>query len=201
MTFYVDTRFTTEQVVRIRQMISLVLSNWYTHFEQLNNGATRSSYQRSLNQYARFNLAPVWFEEKIANGAAAAGISMDGMTTAVAANGFGRAAKAYIMYQKSPLPSNVGKNPGTSTIKGVNASNPELNSLTVTINPNALSLTSVTTLFLAGSLFHAWLHRIGYRHPAGKYTTYFAGEAAMSFMRGNQDKTSAPSSTYTRWLD
>ncbi|WP_165593367.1 hypothetical protein [Paenibacillus solani] len=46
---------------------------------------------------------------------------MDGLTAMISANGFGRASKAYIMYQKA----------GSSTIKGVNASNPETNSLTV----------------------------------------------------------------------
>lgn len=43
-------------------------------------------------------LAPVWFEEKLANGSAAAGVQMDGLTTMIAANGFNRAAKAFIMY-------------------------------------------------------------------------------------------------------
>jgi hypothetical protein len=192
MTFYVDSRFTTAQVNRIRQMISTVLAEWNLHFEELNDGAARSQYQNCCNKYARFNLAPVWFEEKLSNGAAAAGVQMDGFTTQIAANGFNRAAKAYIMYQKS----------GTSTIKGVNASDPEKNSLTVTINATDLSKTSVSTRFLAGSLQHAWLHREGYRHPAGKYTSYFAGESSMCIMRGNRNKTSGtPDSTYTKWLD
>ncbi|MDN4106459.1 hypothetical protein [Paenibacillus polymyxa] len=192
MFFYVDTQFTTTQVTRIRQMISIVLANWNSHFEELNNGAVRSRYQISCNKYARFNLAPVWFEEKIANGSAAASVSMDALTTAVAANGFGR-VKTYIMYLESPLK--------TSTVKGKNASNPEVNSLSVTINPKALDFTAVTTVFLSGSLWHAWLHRLGYRHPAQKYTSYFAGEAAMSIMRGNQEKGSTPDRSYTSWLD
>lgn len=192
MTFYVDTRFTTKQIARIRQIIALVLSNWENHFTELNDGATRSSFQNCLNKYARFNLAPVWFPERISNGAAAAAVQMDGLTTMIAANGFGRASRAYIMYSTS---SGV-------TVRGVNASNPESNSLTVTINPNVLNQTGVSTLFLAGSLYHAWLHREGYRHPAGRYVGCYAGEAAMCLMRGNHDKIAGElASSYTRWLD
>lgn len=95
------------------------------------------------------------------------------------------------MYQKS----------GSSTIKGLNASNPETNSLTITVNAADLSNTTVTNVFLSGSMLHAWLHREGYRHPADRYNSYFAGEAAMCVMRNNRDKTSTPSSTYTQWLD
>lgn len=188
MTFYVDTRFTPAQVIRIRQIISPVLGNGNVHFTELDEGDAISRYQNCVNKYAKFNLAPVWFEEKLTNGSAA-GVQMDSFTSQVTANGFGRAAKAYIMYQKS----------GSSTIKGVNASNPETNSLTVTINASDLSLTTVSTQFLGGSLFHAWLHREGYRHPAGKYTSYFAGEAAMCVMRGNKNKLSEiPASIYTK---
>ncbi|MEK3722332.1 hypothetical protein [Paenibacillus sp. FSL H8-0034] len=191
MTFYVDTRFTTAQVNRIRQMISIVLGNWELHFDQLDSGE-ESNYQNCCNKYARFNLAPVWFEEKLANGSVAASVQMDGFTTQITANGFGRASKAYIMYQKS----------GSSTVKGVNASNPETASLSVLINADHLNKTSVSTVFLGGSLQHAWLHREGYRHPAGKYTSYMAGEASMCIMRGNKDKSPGLSdTTYTRWLD
>jgi hypothetical protein len=191
MTFYVDSRFTTAQVTRIRQMIGIVLVSWFEHFEQISAGIP-SNYQNCVNKYARFNLAPVWFEEKIANGAAAAGVQMDGFTTQIAANGFGRATKAYIMYQKS----------GSSTIKGVNATNPETASLSVTINSTDLSKSSLSTLTLAGSLQHAWLHREGYRHPTGKYNSYMAGESSMCLMRANKDKTPGiPDSTYTQWLD
>lgn len=192
MTFYVDTKFTTAQVNRIRQIIGIVLGNWEAHFDEINDGAALSRYQNCVNKYAKFNLAPVWFEEKLSNGAAAAGVQMDGLTSMIAANGFGRAAKAYIMYQNS----------GSSTIKGFNASNPETNSLSVTINASRLNLTSVSTVFLGGSLLHAWLHREGYRHPAGKYTSYFAGESSMCLMRGNNNKSvGTTDNTYTKWLD
>ncbi|MDF2923879.1 MAG: pPPM1a 86 [Paenibacillaceae bacterium] len=190
MTFYIDTRFTATQVSRLRQMIGLVLANWDAHFSQIERGEV-SNYQYCVNKYARFNLAPVWFEDKLANGAAAASVQMDGFTTMIAANGFGRAPKAYIMYRES----------GDSTISASNASDPETSPLSVTINSSDLSKTNVSTVFLSGSLQHAWLHREGYRHPAGKYTSYFAGEASMCLMRGNKDKTSTPSTTYTQWLD
>ncbi|NUU54871.1 hypothetical protein HP548_12365 [Paenibacillus taichungensis] len=191
MTFYIDTRFTDLQVRRFQLLAGIVLASWDSHYSELANGEERSRYQECCNKYARFNLAPVWFEEKLANGSAAAAVQMDGFTTQITANGFGRSAKAYIMYQKS----------GSSTIKGVNASDPEKSSLSVTINATDLAKTSVSDLFLAGSLQHAWLHREGYRHPAGKYTSYFAGEASMCLMRGNLNKTSTPASFYTQWLD
>lgn len=193
MTFYVDTRFTSAQVNRLREMIGTVLLYWSDHQEQINDGEI-SKYANCVNKYARFNLAPVWFEDKLSTGRAAADVQMAGFITQIQANGFNGAAKAYIKYQEP-----TGQN---FTIKGLNGSNPETNSLSVTVNPRALSRTDVSTLTLAGSLFHAWLHRQGYRHPAGKYTSYFAGEASMCIMRGLQDKIpSTPASTFTRWLD
>ncbi|QJD88151.1 hypothetical protein HH215_14305 [Cohnella herbarum] len=192
MFFYMDTRFTTTQMNRMKRLIGVVLSIWFFHYQQKNEGAILSAYQSCVNKYAKFNLSPVWFEGKLSNGAVAADVQMDGLTTMIAANGFGRAAKAYIMYQAS----------GTSTIKGVSASEPEKNSLTITVNSTDLNNTGITDSFLGGSLLHAWLHREGYRHPAGKFTSYFAGEAAMCGMRGNKDKSPLiPISTYTKWLD
>lgn len=193
MTFRIDTRFTSAQVSRIRSMISRVLSEWREHQEQVNVG-NRSAYQSCVNRYARFNLAPVWFEEKLANGATAAAVQMDGFTTQIIANGFGRAATAFIMYQVPPSGTNF-------TIKGANASDPEKNSLSITVNPKAISNTSVTTQVLAGSLQHAWLHREGYRHPAGTFNEYMAGEASMCIMRNNGNKPSGSQSRFTRWLD
>lgn len=193
MTFRIDTRFTSAQVSRIIRMIRLVLLEWQEHQEQVNAG-NRSAYQNCVNRYARFNLAPVWFEEKLGNGAAAAAVQMDGFTTQITANGFGRAATAFIMYQVPPSGSNF-------TIKGANASNPETNSLSITVNPRAISNTGVTDRVLAGSLQHAWLHREGYRHPTGIFTGYMAGEASMCIMRNNSNKPSGSQSGFTRWLD
>ncbi|MBP1996691.1 hypothetical protein [Paenibacillus eucommiae] len=192
MTFYVDTRFTTAQVNRIRTLIAGALGFWREHYQQLDEQGS-SRYQSCCKKYARFNLAPVWFEEKLANGSAAASVQMDGFTAQIAANGFGRAAKAYIMYKKSN---------SLTVVKGVNASDPETNSLTVTFNPIALDNTGVGNATYMGSLAHAWLRREGYRHPAGKFTSYFAGEASMCVMRGNRDKVPGQKdSTFTKYLD
>ncbi|QHW35611.1 hypothetical protein GZH47_31475 (plasmid) [Paenibacillus rhizovicinus] len=192
ISFYVDTRFTTTQVSQIRNMIAGALSFWRDHYIEVDEQGS-SRYQACVNKYAKFNLAPVWFEEKLANGAAAASVQMDGFTTQIRANGFGQAAKAYIMYEKSN---------SDFIVKGVNASNPETNSLTVTVNPTTISKTTILGSFKFGALQHAWLHREGYRHPAGKYTSYFAGEASMCAMRGNKNKITGQSdSVYTKYLD
>ncbi|MEK4994481.1 hypothetical protein BK125_18700 [Paenibacillus odorifer] len=194
MIFYVDTRFTTAQVKRLREMIVTVLFYWGEHVEQINDGEV-SRYESCVNKYARFNLAPVWFADRIANGRAAAAVQMAGFTTQIQANGYGRAAKAYIKYKEPTAGESF-------TIRGLNASSPEKSSLTVTVNPINLSSTAVGTTMLSGSLFHAWLHREGYRHPAGRFTSYFAGEASMCIMRDNKDKVpGVPASTYTKWLD
>lgn len=63
-------------------------------------------------------MTTAWFDERIANGAAAAGVQMDGFTAMIAANGFNRAAKAYIMYQ-------IPKASANFYIKGANARDPE----------------------------------------------------------------------------
>ncbi|MBP1990197.1 hypothetical protein [Paenibacillus eucommiae] len=89
---------------------------------------------------------------------------MDGLTTMIAANGFGRASKAYVM-------NKVANGKDLFVVKATNASDPERNSLSVTINPKALDNTNVNNLTLTGSLTHAWLHREGYRHPVGKFTS------------------------------
>lgn len=194
LNFYVDNRFTTVQRNRIRTLIVQALGQWRTHLVQLDESG-RSRYQDCVNKYARFNLSPVWFDEKLANGAAAAAVQMDGLTTMFAANGFNRASKAYIKYEVPQAGNNF-------YIKGVNASDPESNSLTVTINPIGLDNEGITNLFLTGTLTHAWLHREGYRHPAGKFTSYFSGEASMCLMRGNQDKVSGQNDrVLTEFLD
>ncbi|MBJ9992363.1 hypothetical protein IAE55_27065 [Paenibacillus sp. S28] len=195
MTFFVDNRFTSTQRGRIRTLISRCLEFWRLHYEQIaENG--RSNYQNCVNTYARFNLAPVWFDAKLATGSAAAAVQMDGLTRMIVANGFGRAARAQIMYQ---LPSSTVPN---FTIKAVNASNPDVSPLSVTVNPRAISRTDLLNVTLTGSLFHAWLHREGYRHPSRVYTSYMAGEASMCVMRNNANKTpGVPDSRFTVFLD
>lgn len=195
ITFFVDNRFTFTQRNRIRILISRVLEIWRLHYAQVSESG-RSTYQRCVNTYARFNLAPVWFDDKIATGAAAAAVQMDGFTRMIVANGFGRSARANILYQ---VPSSTVPN---FTIKALNASDPDANSLSVTINPRVIARTDLENVTLAGSLFHAWLHREGYRHPSRVFTSYMAGEASMCVMRNNANKTpGVPDSRFTVFLD
>jgi hypothetical protein len=195
MTFYVDNRFTSTQRTKIRSLIAGVLEAWRIHYAQL-AASGRSQYQNCVNTYARLNLAPVWFDGNVAAGSAAAAIQMDGFTRQIVANGFGRAPRALIKYQ---VPTSNASN---YTIKAVNATNPDTASLSVTVNPRAMSRTDLQNITLIGSLQHAWLHREGYRHPRGKYTGYFAGESSMCIMRGNANKTPGiPDSRFTVFLD
>lgn len=195
LTFYVDNRFTTSQRTRIRSLIGNLLSFWNQHYTQVAAGG-RSSYQNCVNTYARFNLPPVWFENKIANGVTAAAVQMDGFTRQIVANGFGRVPRAEIMYQ---VPSATVPN---FTFKAVNASNPDTAPLSITVNPRVISRTDLPNVTLAGSLHHAWLHREGYRHPSRVFTSYMAGESSMCVMRSNTNKTpGVPDSRYTVFLD
>lgn len=50
MSFYVDTRFTTAQVVRMRQMITL-LNQWFTHFNKLNVQLELQDYPLMSSQF------------------------------------------------------------------------------------------------------------------------------------------------------
>ncbi|TYA10396.1 hypothetical protein FRY98_25360 [Paenibacillus faecis] len=195
MRFGIDNRFSTAQRYRIQIMISGVLAFWNTHYTQRSSGA-RSSFQICANKYARFNLSPVWFTGRIANGAGAANVMMGGLTQQIVANGFNRAPRALIRYQ---VPSSTIPN---FTVKAVNGTRPDTVSLSVTINPRVLNRTDLPNQTLFGSLFHAWLHRQGYRHPTGVYTSYMAGEAAMCVMRNNANKSpNVPDSIYTTFLD
>lgn len=194
MIFYVDTRFTTADVNKIRTMIAGVLAFWRDYQRQLDETGS-SRFQECSNRYARFNLAPVWYEGKLANGSAAAMVQMDDFTTLIAANGFNRAPRTYIMYKPAPANS-------TTIVQAVNGSNPETTSLSVSINPNNLRSTTIGGLFKTAALYHAWLHRAGYRHPAGKYTSYFAGEASLCVARTNNQKIPGQNdNVYTRYFD
>jgi hypothetical protein len=110
------------------------------------------------------------------------------------ANGFGRASRAQIMHPGSSVPPKA--------IRGINASNPDQNSLSITINQRTLIRNDLANATLRGSLLHAWIHRLGYRHPQGKYTSYMIDEAPMCLMRVNTNKQSGvPDSRYTAFLD
>lgn len=195
LTFYIDSRFTTEQLKRISRIISGVILQWNQYYEEREEANRRSPLKICTAKYARFNLSPVWFEGKIGNANVAFDIMMIGLTRAFIANGFGRAPRAQIRY---PEPATAAP----KAIRGVNASNPDTNSLTVTINPRTLSRSDLGDITLMGSMLHAWLHRIGYRHATGKYTGYLIGETAMCLMRNSTDKPpGVPDSRFIAFLD
>ncbi|WP_145142166.1 hypothetical protein [Paenibacillus sp. Y412MC10] len=194
MTFYIDNRFTAAHEKAIKRMLMMTVYSWVEHFDAVdaNDPAGHPlKFRNCMQKYAKYNLSPVWFEEKISNGGAALDIMMDGFTTAFANNGFGRVPKAYIMYGT-----------GDFTIKAANGNDPEKNSLSVTVNPSMLENSAYGDSIRAGSLWHAWMHRLGYRHPAGKYTSYAIGEAPMCIMRNHQNKLpTEKESKFTSLLD
>lgn len=194
LTFWVDTRFTTIQLNRIQRLITGVFAQWDIYYINKDNGVD-SPLKQCTAKYARFNLAPVWFEDKIANANVAVDVMMAGLTRMFIANGFGRAARALIIYPSSGSPA-------PKAIRGIDGSDPDQVSLSVTINPKTLSRTDLNDGTLTGSLLHAWMHRLGYRHPSGRYTSYMIGEAPMCVMRGNKNKqVGVPDSRYTAFLD
>jgi hypothetical protein len=149
----------------------------------------RSSFQECCNKYAKFNLSPIWYDDKLANGSVAAEVAMDGLKELLLANAYDRADPTYFFYET--LPSDFFEN--MDSVSG----NPETSSLSVIVNPATLEKND----YLDASLFHAWLHRLGYRHPAGKYSFYFSGEAAMCMMRRNENKIPGfPANRYTAFL-
>jgi len=189
ITFYIDNRFTAAHEKAIKRMIMMTVYSWVEHFDDIDAGKPR--FRNCMQKYAKYNLSPVWSEEKLSNGGASLDVMMDGFTTAFANNGFGRVPKAYITYGT-----------GDFTIKAANGNDPEKNSLSVTVNPSMLENTGLNDSSRAGSLWHAWMHRLGYRHPAGKYSSYAIGEAPMCIMRNHQDKLSTEKeSKFTSILD
>ncbi|WNS45718.1 hypothetical protein [Paenibacillus sp. MMS20-IR301] len=195
--FYVDSRFTPAQLSRIRLILMQAVFFWSDYYEQMDNKGT-SDLAKNVNLYARFNLSPVAIDEKLANGRVATDVMMSIITQIFQSNGFQRAGKSYIKYK---IPAKGTKKHFTiSAVDG--GEDLEQATLTVTINPQSLDRKDLGDVTLTGSLFHAWLHRIGYRHPASKYTSYFMVEAALSIMRATADKTSGTKdSLFIKYLD
>lgn len=96
-TFYIDIRFNAIQQSRIHAIIQGVYQVWNAHYAAIDDGE-QSQMEACAGRYSKFNLAPVWYEGKLANGYVAADLMLDGLTTMFAANGFGRASKAFIDY-------------------------------------------------------------------------------------------------------
>lgn len=196
--FDIDTRFTSQEVDRIKLIISSTLLNWSFHYTQkwnggLNNGV--SALEICCNMYAFNRLQPIWYKgTPIVNGIQAADLAIDVLTQRFKENGLnGEIAK--INYR-------VPFNPTNSTIRGKTAFRKNNVSLSVTINPLRLDDLGIADVSLVGSLVHAWLHRCGYNHPLNLYTTYLIGELPMCIMRGYAPKNpSTPDSVYTQYFD
>lgn len=104
-----------------------------------------SYYADYMNKYARFNLSPVWFSDKLANGRVAADISMAGITQMLQNNGFQRVGKAYIKYK---IPAKGTKN--YFSIKAIDGEDIDSVNLTVTVNPQFLDRPEYSTNDIAG---------------------------------------------------
>lgn len=197
--FDVDNRFTAAQRDRIKFSIQGVLINWAEHLIQKWNGGANngiSELATCANTYSTNNLQPVWYQgPPISNGQVATNVAMDQFTQLIRDNGFRLSPPAKIDYC-IPIPID------SSTIRGETAFTQKRVPLSFVINPIQLDRGDVNTITLIGSMFHAWLHRAGYRHPEGEYTSYFIGEAPMCIMRGFQSKQpQVPDRVYFQFFD
>ncbi len=187
--FDFDTRLSERE---LRTVIDSLITSWLVHYRETAADGT-SEWARCAQVYAKKNLTPVWLDKErkklITDGEKALEFAMDTLTVFFMQNGTWNAPVAKIDY----LDPSSG-----STMISRNGDRQFHVPLDVSVNPE--SLTTVGILNLSGSLFHAWLHRMGYRHPEDKYTTYLIGEAPMCLMRGFQDKV-APDSVLTQFFD
>lgn len=195
--FDVDNRFTEQQRGRIISIISTVLFDWKTHYDEKWNGGANNGISRwaaCSNKYATRNLRPAWGTTlPINNGQQALELAMDTFTLRIRENGFRRVPTAKIRY-RIPPPG------GSSTIRGITVFRRYNVTLSVTINPELLDSPALTNILLAGSLTHAWLHRSGWYHP--KDTSYFIAEAPMCEMRNFMDKVpTQPDNIFIQFFD
>ncbi|WP_318618937.1 hypothetical protein [Priestia megaterium] len=164
--------------------------------QKWNGGANNGISQLAActNTYATRNLQPVWYQGSlITNGLEATNLAMDQFTQLIRDNGFRRALPAKIDYS---IPSPVT----SSTIRGETSFSQARVPLSFVINPTQLDRVEINGLTLSGSMFHAWLHRAGFKDP--KTTSYFISEAPMCVMRGNQGKGPAlPDSALYQFFD
>ncbi|RAS91842.1 hypothetical protein A3863_04520 (plasmid) [Priestia endophytica] len=177
--FDLDNRFNATQEQDIKNAIALVLFNWSNHLTQkwnggLNNGV--SDLAACTNTYATQNLRPTWYSgTPISNGRRATDVAMDQFTEMIKDNGFRRSPRARIF--ATPLPNYV-------IVFGLTAFYQNRVPLSFIVDP--IQLRDPGVGFDLGSMFHAWLHRAGFRDP--NTTSYFATECAMCAMRGYQPK-------------
>ncbi|WP_342530091.1 hypothetical protein MKX57_16175 [Lysinibacillus sp. FSL M8-0216] len=193
ISFDIDTRLDFE---RTQNTIIMLISFWEQHYEEKAVSGT-SQWALCAEKYAEKEITPIWIDKEkgylIDNGEKALNFLMDTLTEFFRENGTGKIRTAKIFYLDPALNSTMCSSNGYSEF---------CVPLDVAINPEALENVLISNLNLTGSLFHAWTHRMGYRHPVNVYTTYFSAEAAMCLMRGFQDKvTSEPDSVYTQYFD
>ncbi|MBX9985536.1 hypothetical protein H7S36_09425 [Priestia aryabhattai] len=193
--FDIDNRFTSAQRQRIKDAISGTMLAWAIHMDQrLNPDSSALTLTECSNFYATRNLQPVWYQgPPISNGLEATNLAMDQFTQLIQDNGFRRTSPAKINYHiPSPITS--------STIRGETASRQTRVPLSFVINPKQLDRVDLSSGTLTGLMFHAWLHRAGWKHP--KNTSYFIFECPYCVMRGNQAKSSAiPDAEVSRLFD
>lgn len=189
--FDMDTRLNE---ARVREVILVLIGFWNQHYIETSIDGT-SDWAACTQEYATRNLTPVWIDKEradlITDGETALEFAMDTLTSFFIQNGTWNAPVAKIDYL----------NPASgSTMISKNGNKQFHVPLDVSMNPEQLESQANRTL--AGSLIHAWMHRMGYRHPEGRYTSYLIGEAPMCLMRGFQDKVPGqPDSEFTQFFD
>ncbi|MFP7225859.1 hypothetical protein SFC42_22490 [Priestia filamentosa] len=176
--FDISNHFTDEQEQEIINGISLVLFNWSNHLNQkwnggLNNGV--SDLAACSNTYSTQNLEPVWYQGvPIPNGKVALEVAMDQFTNLIKENG-SRISRARIDYINLPSSDPI--------VRAVTSFTPQFVPLNLVVNAAKLD---IGIGYTTGSMFHAWLHRAGFRDP--NETSYFITESSMCVMRGYQPK-------------
>ncbi len=194
--FDLDTRFTSAQTIRIRNLIVGVINTWLQHFQQKETCPYLSRFSSCAQKYALHGLTPLWSDgPPVTSGIEAANLAMNALTQRFIENGADQANASRINCRPPERGEHYSIRAETSEWEyGV--------SLSVTINPQVLDNPVVANLSLIGSMFHAWLHRMGFEHPATIYTTYFIGEAPMCIMRSFQCKNPDVSDTvFTQFFD
>ncbi|UOE58016.1 hypothetical protein [Cytobacillus oceanisediminis] len=189
--FDMDTRL---DEASIHEVIASLIFEWGRHYREKEETG-KSQWSECALKYAFKNLTPVWLDKErkfmVNEGKKALDFLMDTFTSFLIQNGTWNAPIAKIDY----LPPT-----SSSTIFSENANKQFHVPLDFSVNPIPLQEEAIRTL--AGSLFHAWMHRMGYRHPKEEYTSYLIGEAPMCLMRGYADKEpSIPDSAFTRFFD
>ncbi|MBX9988380.1 hypothetical protein [Priestia aryabhattai] len=195
--FQIEDSFTDQQEQRIKDGIFAVLAVWKKHHDQKWNGGTNngtSDLAACTNIYARKNLKPAWYRRQdIPNVKTVTNMAMDQFTQLIKDNGLKKYCPAKIKAEE------IG-DIEVGTIRSLSTSKRFKVPLSIGVNPKQLDNPRLNISMLAGSLFHAWLHRAGWDDP--KTTAYFISECPMCIMRGYQSKNPAvPDSTYTKFFD